>query len=163
MSLEHFKEFVMPYLQEVVDIVKEKSVPFIKHTDGNLWQILDPIVDTGIDMLDPVEPMANMDLRQVKEKYGSRIGLAGNVDCGQLLPKATKQEVVEAVKETLAKGAVGGRFILASSNSIHPAVKPKNYRAMVEAGRKYGQYPLDSKMITEYEKKDYIMKYIGDE
>jgi uroporphyrinogen decarboxylase len=163
MSPEHFEEFVLPYLQEAVDVAKEKGVPFIKHTDGNLWQILDLIVDTGIDVLDPIEPMADMDMGQVKEKYGSRIAIAGNVDCAQLLPEATEEEVVEAVKETLSKGAVGGGFILASSNSIHPAVKPENYRVMVEAARRYGQYPLDSKMVMEYQKKNYITKYISNE
>jgi len=160
MSPQHFKEFVLPYLQEAVDVAREKGVPFIKHTDGNLWPILDMIVDTGIHCLDPLEPIANMDIGKVKERYGDRIALAGNVDCGELLSRGTPEEVVEAVKETLAKGAVGGGHILASSNSIHPAVKPENYRAMVEAGKEFGQYPLDPKMVEEYRSKDYIAKFL---
>jgi uroporphyrinogen-III decarboxylase len=63
--------------------------------------------------------------------------------------------VVEAVKETLAKAA-GAGHVLASSNSIHPAVDPDNYHAMVEAGREFGQYPLDEAMVEEYRTRNYI-------
>lgn len=161
MSPEHFREFLLPYLQEAVDVAKQKGVPFIKHTDGNLWPIIDMIVDTGIDCLDPLEPIAGMDIGMVKERYGHRIAVAGNVDCGELLSRGTPEQVVEAVKETLAKAAVGGGHILTSSNSIHPAVKPENYRAMVEAGKRYGRYPLDPKMVEEYREKDYVAEFLG--
>jgi len=159
MSPTHFREFLLPYLQEAVNVAKQRGIPFLKHTDGNLWPILDDIVDTGIDCLDPLEPIADMDMARVKAAYGGRIALAGNVDCGQLLPFGTRAEVVEAVKETIAKGAVNGGFILASSNSIHPAVKPENYRAMVEAGRQFGAYPLDGRMVEKYRPKDYMGCY----
>jgi uroporphyrinogen decarboxylase len=159
MSPAHFREFVLPYLKQCIEVAKRKGVPFLKHTDGNLWPIMDDIVEAGIDCMDPNEPIAGMDIGLVKSKYGARISLAGNVDCGRLLPSATEQEVVEAVKETIAKAAPGGGFILASSNSIHPAVKPQNYRAMVEAGRAFGQYPLDEKMVQEYSHKDYMARY----
>ena len=159
MSPKHFREFVLPYLQEVVDVAKEKEVPFIKHTDGNIWSIIDDIIDTGIDAIDPLEPIADMDIGKVKKLYGDRIAVAGNVDCGELLSRGTPEEVVEAVKETIAKASPEGGHILASSNSIHPAVKPENYKAMLEAAKRYGQYPLDQKMVKEYKTKDYMAKF----
>ncbi len=55
MSPEAFKEFVLPYLQEMVNLAKSKGVPFIKHTDGNILPIIDMIVDSGINALDPLE------------------------------------------------------------------------------------------------------------
>jgi len=122
---------------------------------------MDDIVNTGLDALDPLEPMAAMDIGKVKEQYGDRIALAGNVDCGELLSRGTAEEVVEAVKETIAKGSPGGGHILASSNSIHPAVKPENYRAMLAAAKEFGQYPLDPKMVEEYRSKNYIEKYLS--
>ena len=56
-------------------------------------------------------------------------------------------------------GIAGGGHILASSNSIHPAVDPRNYRAMAEAARRFGQYPLDEAMVAEYRTKNYIARY----
>jgi uroporphyrinogen decarboxylase len=159
MSPAHFREFVLPYLQQAVDVAKANSVPFLKHTDGYLWEIVEDILGTGIACLDPLEPIADMDMARAKAAFGDRVSLAGNVDCGQLLPFATPAEVEEAVKETIAKGAPGGGFILASSNSIHPAVDPQNYKTMVDAGRRHGVYPLDESMVAEYRQRNYMAKY----
>jgi uroporphyrinogen decarboxylase len=98
------------------------------------------IIDSGIDCLDPIDPVAGMDLGEVKAKYGQRVALKGNVDCAQLMTFGTPDEVVEATKEALCKGMPGGGFILSSSNSIHSAVKPENYVAMLQTLREYGCY-----------------------
>jgi uroporphyrinogen decarboxylase len=119
---------------------KNLGLYVIKHTDGNLWPIMDMIVDSGIDCLDPIDPVAGMDLAEVKAKYGSRIALKGNVDCANLMTFGAPEETVDATKETLRKGMPGGGFILSSSNSIHSGVKPENYIAMLRTLREYGVY-----------------------
>jgi uroporphyrinogen decarboxylase len=91
--------------------------------------------------LDPIDPQAGMDLGEVKAKYGQRVALKGNVDCAQLLTFGTPDEVVTATKEALRKGMPGGGFILSSSNSIHSAVKPENYAAMLRTLQECGRYP----------------------
>jgi len=158
-SPKHFKEFILPYLKKAVNVAKENNVPFIKHTDGNLWSIMDILIEAGIDALDPIEPIAGMDIGEVKEKYGNKICVVGNVDCSQILPFGRKEEVEKAVKETIAKASVGGGHILASSNSIHPAVNPENYRTMLNTARRWGTYPLDQRMVEKYRKKNYITKF----
>lgn len=163
MSPQHFREFILPYLQQAVKVAEQNNVPFIKHSDGNLWNLLDMIVDTGIDALNPLEPRAKMDIGEVKEKYGERIALVGNIDCAYLLPYGTKTEVIEAVKETIAKGSVDGGHILASSNSIHPGVNPENYRIMIQTAKRFGVYPLDPKMVQEYKNNNYIARFLDEE
>ena len=140
MSPKHFREFFYPGLCRVMRGYKELGLYTIKHTDGNLWPILDMIIDSGIDCLDPIDPQAGMDLGEVKAKYGGRVALKGNVDCAQLMTFGTPQEVVEATKEALCKGMPGGGFILSSSNSIHSSVKPENYAAMLQTLRECGTY-----------------------
>lgn len=160
MSVAHWEEYSLPYLTELIEAVHRKGVPFIKHCDGNIWSILGQMVDAGIDAIDPLEPIAGMDIGRAKERYGDRIALIGNVDCTEVLTHAPLEEVAGAVKETIAKASVGGGHILASSNSIHPGVRPENYRAMVEAAREFGKYPLDRDMVEEYSKRNYIAKYL---
>ena len=140
MSVDHFKEFVLPYLQKMVDTAHRRGVPFIKHTDGNIWPILDLLEKSGIDAIDPLEPIAGMDIAKVKEKYGDRLCLVGNIDCGELLSMGTPEEVRLTVRKTILSAAPGGGYILSSSNSIHPAVRPENYLAMVAAARRWGAY-----------------------
>lgn len=142
MSPKHFRELFYPGLCRVMEGYKELGLSIIKHTDGNLWLIIDMIVDTGIDCLDPIDPLAGMDLAEVKAKYGDRIAVKGNVDCADLMTFGTPEDVIAATREALRKGAPGGGYILSSSNSIHSSVKPENYLAMIQTLEKYGRYPI---------------------
>jgi uroporphyrinogen decarboxylase len=140
MSPKHFREFFYPGLKRVIQGFKELGLYVIKHSDGNLWPIIDMIIDSGIDCLDPIDPQGGMDLSEVKAKYGNHVALKGNVDCAHLLSFGTTDEVVKATRFALKQGMPGGGFILSSSNSIHSAVKPENYAAMLSTLKEYGSY-----------------------
>ena len=140
MSPKHFREFFYPGLKQVIQGFKELGLYVIKHTDGNIWPILDMIIDSGIDCLDPIDPSAGMDLGEVKAIYGKRVALKGNVDCAHLLTFGTTDEVIEATKAALSKGMPNGGYILSSSNSIHSSVKPENYVAMLRTLQEFGNY-----------------------
>jgi uroporphyrinogen decarboxylase len=142
MSPRYFREFIAPYLKKIVDAVHQKGIPFIKHTDGHLWPILDDIVNTSIDALHPIEPQARMSLKEVKDKYGDAICVMGNVDVTYVLPLGTIEETVREVRRCIEEAASGGGYILSSSNSIHNAVKIENFNAMIDAAKKYGKYSL---------------------
>lgn len=139
MSPLHFREYIKPYHQELVTSAHEHGLQFIKHTDGNLWPILDDFIDVGFDAFHPVQPQC-MDIVEVKGHLFGKMCVVGNIDCIDLLPSGTEQQVDQAVKSTIDAVAPGGGYILCSSNSIHPGVKPENYIAMVRAGHKYGVY-----------------------
>jgi len=104
MSPKHFRELFYPGLCRVMGGYKELGLHVIKHTDGNLWPIIDMIIDSGIDCLDPIDPQAGMDLGEVKMKYGHRVALKGNVDCAQLMTFGTPEEVIKATKTALRQG-----------------------------------------------------------
>jgi uroporphyrinogen decarboxylase len=140
MSPKHFRELFYPGLYRVMQGYKELGLYVIKHTDGNIWSLIDMIIDSGIDCLDPIDPQAGMDLGEVKEKYGRQVALKGNVDCSQLMTFGTPDEVIEATKDALRKGMPGGGFVLSSSNSIHSGVKPENYAAMLQTLKDFGRY-----------------------
>jgi uroporphyrinogen decarboxylase len=160
MSPAFFQEFCVPYMKEMVEVAHRRGIPHIKHTDGNIWPILDMIVETGTDAIDPMEPIAGMDVGEVKAKYGDRVAVVGNVDCTEILTHGSREDVIEAVKETIAKASVGGGHIIASSNSIHPGVRPENYLTMVESAKQFGAYPLDEKMVAEYRTRSYVLRLL---
>ena len=141
MSPRHFKEFILPGLTRCVKAAHEAGAYVIKHTDGNIMPILDMIVDTGIDGLNPLEPVAGMDIGPIKQRYGKRIALIGNIDCGYLLSQAPVAEVRQVTRETMRVAMPGGGYCLSSSNSIHSSVKPENFMAMIETWRECRDYP----------------------
>jgi len=141
-SVKHFKEVFVPAIREPVRVFHRLGVQMVKHTDGYLEPILDELVGTGIDGLHSIEPAAGMDIERVKARYGDRICLWGGVDLSYTLSLGTRDDVIKEVKNRIVSAAPGGGYILSSSNSYSTAVKFENFKTMVEAGKKYGRYPL---------------------
>jgi uroporphyrinogen decarboxylase len=139
-SPQKFREVFYPELKRVTTGYKELGLLVIKHTDGNIMPILDMIIDSGFDCIDPIDPIAGMDLKQMKDDYGDKVCLKGNVDCSQTLSFKTESETIEETKSCLNIAMPGGGYILSSSNSIHSAVKPQNYLAMIDTLKKFGKY-----------------------
>ncbi len=141
-SPQVFRELLFPGLKRFVAGCKELELLLIKHTDGNITPLLDLIIDSGIDALDPIDPIAGLNIGEIKRHYGHRIALKGNVDCAHTLTNGTEKQVVEETLGVIHQAAAGGGLILSSSNSIHSGVKPGNYLAMWNAIRTYGVYPI---------------------
>lgn len=140
-SLEHFRRYIKPYYQDVVAAAHESGLPIVKHSDGVMWPFMEDLVEMGFDGYNPIQPQC-MDIGEAKRVLGDRICLIGNIDCRDLLCFGSEEEVDLVVRRTLEIAAPGGGFVLASSNSLHPGVRPENYLAMVRAGLEHGVYPL---------------------
>ncbi len=142
MSPAIFEQFILPRLKKMIDMIHDEGALCIKHTDGNIYSLLDMIVSAGPEGLNPIEPVAGMELSKVKELVGDKVCLVGNIDCAHLLPHGTTEEVDDAVRQAIADAGTGGGFIITSSNSIHSSCNPQNFVAMVEACHRHGTYPL---------------------
>ncbi len=140
MSPDVFSHFLLPCLKKMVDAIHEEGALCIKHSDGNIYPLLEMIVSAGPDGINPIEPAAGMDLKTVKRLVGDRVCLVGNIDCARLLPFGTPAQVRDAVRQAITDAGAGGGFILSSSNSIHSSCRPENVLAMVQAGHEFGGY-----------------------
>ena len=132
-----YADVIYPHFKEVIQGYKSLGLIVIKHSDGNILPYLDMWLEAGIDCLDPIDPGGGMDMAVMKAKYGDRICLKGNIDCTGYLCDGTPEQVAEEVRVCIEKGGPGG-LIVSSSNTIHSGVRPENYRAMLDAIRKYG-------------------------
>jgi uroporphyrinogen decarboxylase len=135
MSPGQFREFVAPLLLQAVEAVHDAGALCVKHTDGNAWDLLGGIVEAGVDAVGPLEPGAGMDLARVKQRFGNRVAVVGNVDV-DLLCRGTPDEVRAATRAVVESASPGGGYVLSSGNTITSAVQPANFLAMVEEGRR---------------------------
>lgn len=142
MSPNSFRNIFYPKLCRVMKGYKDLGLYVIKHTDGNIMPIIDMIIDSGIDCLDPIDPLAGMSLSEIKKRYGHRIAIKGNVDCAQTLTFGSVQDTIDETKKCLSHAAGKGGYILSSSNSIHSKVNPENFKAMIETAKEFGKYPV---------------------
>jgi uroporphyrinogen decarboxylase len=141
-SPRHFRQFVFPRLEQIAGLCHRFGAPYIKHTDGNVNSLLGDLVAAGVDAFHAIEPRANMDIVQLKRDYGHRLVLIGNVDCSSVLVDGPEGAVRAQTEEIIRAVAPGGGFILSSSNSVHPGVKPEYYLAMLDTARQVGVYPI---------------------
>lgn len=141
MSPAHYREFIGPRHREIADLVHRRGSKIVKHSDGNLLPLFPGLLAAGMDGVHPLQPQ-NMDIGQVKKDYGDRLSLVGNIDCSFLLVSGTESEIRQNVRDTIRIAAPGGGYIISSSNTIHPGVKPENYLAMARAAREFGRYPV---------------------
>ena len=154
------KEYYFPLLKwQVKELKKSLGVPVILHSDGDLTDVMDMIIDTGVDAVMALQPFCGMDIRYLKEKYGKKITLWGNINISDLLEFGNTSEVRTVVKETIKIAAPGGRFILSTSNSpAIPSIPTENILSMYEAAEEYGYYPIDYEVKTELYR-NYIKKW----
>jgi uroporphyrinogen decarboxylase len=149
---DDMRKYFFPYLKwQVKELKKALGVPVVFHSDGDLNEIMDDFVDADVDALISLQSFCNMDIKYLKEKYGSKITLWGNIDLGRLLELGTPEQVKQVVKETIRVAAPGGRYVLSTDNSpALPSIPTKNILAMYEAGEEYGNYPIDYEVDTEF-------------
>ena len=142
MSPNLFREFIIPYLKEMINAFKRRGVKVLMHNDGQIMAIMDDLVRAGIDAIHPLERAAGMDLKTMKDRYGDELTLIGNVESKTVLQHGPLDQIKEQVLECLRIAAPGGGYILASDHSIHEGVPPENAKYMFKTARKYGRYPI---------------------
>ena len=137
---EEFRASILPYLKKEISEIKRSGVKVILHSDGYTMPVFEDLVRLGIDGYQAIEGDAGMDIGLLKERYGDKLCLLGNVDCGYTLSRASVGEVVRETRTVIDKAGHGGGLIMGSSNSIHDGVKLENFLTMIEATKKYGKY-----------------------
>jgi uroporphyrinogen decarboxylase len=136
-------QFIGPFYYRQVQALKAYGAYVIKHTDGDIMLLLDRLVDAGIDALHSIDPIAGVDIAEVKRRVGDKVCLIGNVDLAKL-QQGTKEEITASASYCLKYGSPGGGYIYGSCNSIFAGVPLENYLYMLEIWRKSGPSPLDA-------------------
>ena len=75
----------------------------------------------------------------VKQKYGKRVSLIGNIHCGKL-DSGSEQEVIDSVRYTLKSGMPGGGYVFSTSNCIDTGMPLARYELMLDIWKKEGNY-----------------------
>ena len=130
-SPPQFSEFITPYLYRQVQHIRALGViPFV-HTDGNIMPILDDYLSLGAACFQSVDPMAGMDIAEVKQRCRGRMALMGNVQCN-LLQDGPLAAIRDSARYCLTHASPGGGYIFSTSNTIFPGMPLAHYEYMLE-------------------------------
>jgi uroporphyrinogen decarboxylase len=128
---QQFRRFVYPYKKALVEYIHSRGAWVLMHSDGNLMAILDQILDIRPDVLQSIDPMAGMDIREVKRLCRGRMGLMGNVQCS-LLQDGPPEAIIASADYCLTHGSPGGGYIYSTSNTVFEGIPLENYQLMVD-------------------------------
>ena len=134
-----FKPMWVPRMSRIIEPAVNAGVPVMFHSDGKLDDIVEDIIDMGVNCLNPMEPYS-IDYRDYKKRYGHRIALCGNIDIEFPLVKGTPEDVDRDVKEHMDVLKPGGGYVAGSSHSIVNYIPHENFVTMINAIHKYGRY-----------------------
>jgi uroporphyrinogen-III decarboxylase len=137
-----YREFVLPYEDEVFRAIRRQGCKSYVHTCGAIGDRLDLMAETavdGIDTLDP-PPLGTVDLAEAKARYGRRFFFKGNLNAVGEMLQADEATFEQAVVERLRIGKPGGGYILSSACSVAPHVRPERLRRLAELAEQLGRH-----------------------
>ncbi len=141
-----FQRFVVPHVTKMTRLIHDRGAKVRLHCHGKMSRVLDMILETGCDGIDPCEPPpdGDIELDEVKRRCHARgVSVWGNIEL-KLLEQATPERVRAEVRKILAQAKEGGGFVLMpTAGPINVPLSPQteaNYKAFIDAGLEFGQY-----------------------
>lgn len=126
---------ILPQYRRLIDLVHSYNRPFLLHSCGAIWEIMDDLINCGIDAKhsneDAIAPFSRW-----LELYGNRIGTFGGVDMNVLCMEdetAIRAYVTEVLENAVDYPGVA----IGSGNQIADYVPPEGFLAMVETVREF--------------------------
>lgn len=138
-SKKHYQEFVFPFTRKMFSALKEKGIKIIYHICGDWSDRLDLVLEEGAHVLH----VDKIDLSEAKKIMGEKVCLMGNIRSVETMVQGTPTKVEEESYECIRKAGKGGGYILSADCLLPFNTPPENVRAMVDAAKKWGNYPLD--------------------
>ena len=131
-----WREFILPYHRRIVEAM---DVPMIWHSDGNVESLLLMAIEAGFVGFHGLDPVADMDLAEIKREFGQDLVLIGNVDV-RVLCGSDLEAVRREVDRCILQGAPGGGYMIASCNSIFAGMNPAAVAEMFRYEGEVGFY-----------------------
>lgn len=128
-----FRQYIKPCLARLITTIKvyNSDIAIMLHSDGAISRLLPELIDLGVDVIHPLEPLPATDIPAVKADFGDRVTFLGGIDISHAMPGSTV-EVVQEVKRRINQLAPGGGYILAPSNHLQADVPPENVVTLFE-------------------------------
>jgi hypothetical protein len=133
----HYK----PQLQRICRAIHAAGLKVIYHGCGNASAVFEDMIEAGVDMYNPLEAKAGLDVVDLKRRFGRRLGFNGNINVQALETNDREKVRREALRKLNA--AKGGGYIFQSDHSVPDTVDFETYDYAMELVREYGRYPLD--------------------
>ena len=139
LSPEMFREYITPYMKKIIKSIRDSGAYAIKHTDGDIMPILDQLAECEPHGIHSLDPMARVDIKEVKKLIGDKICLCGNVNCA-LMQTGTDEEVIASAEYAIKYGKPNGGYIFCTSNVPFHGLPLERYLLVLDVWKKHRDY-----------------------
>lgn len=146
LSPEIYRARVKPFHTQLHSHIKTSAdVYLMMHTDGAVLPLIEDLIGTGADILNPVQTStAGMeDTAALKARFGDRLAFHGAMDVQQMMPGATTDELKWEIARRITDLGHDGGYIIAPCHNIGHDIAPETIIAYFELLRAYGRYPIE--------------------
>jgi uroporphyrinogen decarboxylase len=138
-SPEDYRALIKPrhakYFRLIHDMTPAKV---LFHTCGSVVDIMDDLVEIGVDVLHPVQVTARgMEPTTLKARWGDRMAFWGAIDTQYVLCQGGVDQVRTEVARRVEELGRGGGYVLGAVHNIQPDVPVENVLAMYQYAREY--------------------------
>ena len=127
-----WRQLIKPRVAAMYAEVKRRGKIVMQHSCGDNSEILDDLVDIGLDVYQTFQPEI-YDIRAYKNKYAGRLTFWGGIGTQSLLPFGAPDEVYAVTKQTVADMRKGGGYIAGPTHDMPGDIPPENVLAMMRA------------------------------
>jgi uroporphyrinogen decarboxylase len=142
-SLTIFRQLTFPAVKKVLAMADQDGMMSHVHSCGPEKALVKIFAEeTNLTMIDPLEipPMGDCELGKLKESYGNKLTLKGNLHTTTVMLHGSPQDVILASRKAIDEAAEGGRFILSTGDQCSRDTPFENILAMIDTARNYGKY-----------------------
>ena len=139
-----YRQLLKPLQAQYFGMVHElTNAKLLYHTCGSVVDLLDDLIEIGVDVLNPVQVAARgMDPAALKARFGDRLSFWGGIDTQSVMPFGSPDEVRAEVRKRIGALGPGGGYVVDSVHNIQADVPAENIVAMYEEAASFGVYPL---------------------
>lgn len=128
-----WREVFLPQVARIVEVCKRNKLISIYHGCGDARVIYDDLLSAGIDVYNPLEAKADLDVVELKKQYSGRLAFCGNIDVRVL--ESGDREKIEREVRYKAQAGEGGGYIFHSDHSVSSNVAPESYEYALQVLR----------------------------
>jgi len=142
-SPDLWRKLSLPTLTEITRIAKQAGVLTMLHSCGLERELVKGCAEeTDLDCVNPLEepPMGDCDLAELKQSFGDRICLMGNLNTTELMLRGTPEDVERAARKAIDDAAAGGAFVLSTGDQCGRDTPDENLFKLIKVARTYGKY-----------------------
>ena len=124
------EEFVLPYAGELAEIARDKNIPVMFHSDGNVTDLLDLLLKIGVKAVNPMQPHLNNAV-EFKKNHGDKLAVYGGLDNCYIIPDGSPEDVKKHVLDVFdVLGKPDGALIF-STHDIPEYTPEENVEMMI--------------------------------